>query len=205
MVVDRFTKYAHFLPLKHPYTAQSVSRTFLDNVVKHHGLPKSIVIDRDRVFLNAFWKELFKLYDVKLARSTAYHPQTDGQTERVNQCLEMYLRCMTQAAPTKWISLAELWYNSSFHTALHCSPFKALYGYDPTVGTVPLLPTDGDQSVREIVQERQLQLEGLKEQLAAAQNCMKLQADKNRTDLHFQVGELVLLKLQPYAQSSVVN
>ena len=84
VVVDSFTKYAHFLPLKHPFTTAHIARLVLDNIVKLHGLPKSIITDRDKIFVSAFWKELFKLYDIKLQLSTAYHPQTDGQTERVN-------------------------------------------------------------------------------------------------------------------------
>jgi transposase InsO family protein len=126
IVVDRLSKYAHFIALKHPYTAHSIAQTFMDNIVKLHGLPNSIVTDRDTVFLSAFWKELFKLYKVNLQFSTAYHPQSDGQTERVNQYLEMYLRCVVHDSPTTWktwLSLAELWYNSSLHTAIGCSPF----------------------------------------------------------------------------------
>ena len=92
VVVDRLTKYAHFVPLKHPYTAQGVARALLDQVIKLHGFPLTIVTDRDRVFLGTFWKDLFKLHGTQLLMSTSYHPQTDGQTERVNQCLEMYLR-----------------------------------------------------------------------------------------------------------------
>lgn len=82
---------------------------FLDNVYKLHSLPKSIVSDRDKVFLGQFWKALFKMLKVELHMSTAYHPQTDGQTEVVNRCLECYRRCMTGERPkewTNWISLA---------------------------------------------------------------------------------------------------
>ena len=110
VVVDRYTKYAHFLLLRHPFTAPQVAKVFMNNVVKLHGIPLSIVSDRDKVFTSSFWRELFKLLDTQLLLSTAYHPQTYGQTERVNQCLEQYLRCATQATPgnwVKWISLAE--------------------------------------------------------------------------------------------------
>jgi hypothetical protein len=116
VVVDRYTKYAHFLPLKHPFTAKGVAKLVLDNVVKLHGLPRSMVSDRDRIFTIDFWRELFSLFDTKLLRSSAYHPQTDGQSERVNQCLEMYSRCAVHDSPRKWksrLSLAELWYNTS--------------------------------------------------------------------------------------------
>lgn len=102
VVVDRLTKYAHFLPLKHPCTAQSVAKVFLDTVVRLHGFPQTIVSDRDKVVLSNFWRELFRIYGIKLAFSTVYHPQSDGQTERVNQCLEMYLRCAVHASPKQW-------------------------------------------------------------------------------------------------------
>ena len=91
VVVDRLTKYAHFIPVKHPYTASTIAQAFLDNVVKLHGLPNSIVSDKDTVFVSHFWTQLFKLYKINLTLSIAYHPQTDGQMERVNQCLEMFL------------------------------------------------------------------------------------------------------------------
>ena len=96
VVVDRLTKYAHFIPVKHPYTASTIAQAFLDNVVKLHGLPNSIVSDKDTVFVSHFWTQLFKLFKVNLALSTAYHPQTDRQSERVNQCLEMFFRCSVQ-------------------------------------------------------------------------------------------------------------
>jgi hypothetical protein len=208
VVVDRLTKFAHFIPVKHPYNAATVAQLFMDNVVKLHGLPNSIVSDKDTIFISHFWRDLFKLYQVNLSLSTVYHPQTDGQTERVNQCLEMFLRCSVQDSPKSWkswLSLAELWYNSSYHTSLGCSPFMALYGYEPNIGAVPSLPQDTNTSVAEVIQNRELHLKSLKEHLAKAQNKMKLMADRKRTDLTFAVGDQVLLKIQPYTQSSVAN
>lgn len=77
VIVDRLTKFAHFLPVKHPYTAASIGQLFMDNIVKLQGMPQSIVTDRDTIFVSSFWRELFKLYKVNLSLSTAYHPQTD--------------------------------------------------------------------------------------------------------------------------------
>lgn len=99
VVVDKITKYAHFVPLSHPFTALHVSQAYVDNIYKLHGLPTSIVSDRDEIFTCHIWKELFWLTDTQLMMSSSYHPQTDGQTERVNQCVETYLRCSVHASP----------------------------------------------------------------------------------------------------------
>jgi hypothetical protein len=99
VVVDHFTKYAHFIPLKHPYSAQSVALAFFNTVVKLHGLPKTIVSDRDKIFTSAFWKELFKLLNTQLCLSSAYHAQSDGQTEHINHRLEAYLKCYVSSTP----------------------------------------------------------------------------------------------------------
>jgi hypothetical protein len=208
VVVDRFTKYAHFIPVKHPFTAKMIAKAVFDNVIKLHGIPHTIVSDRDKIFTSTFWKELFSLMGTKLIMSSAYHPQTDGQTERVNQCLEMYLRCAVHDDPKQWkswLAQAEFWYNSSHHSSLGCSPFKALYGSDPNVGIVPSISQTTDASVAAVIKEIQEQAVVLKEHLARAQNKMKVTADKHRTHQEYQVGERVLLKLQPYAQSSLVN
>jgi hypothetical protein len=208
VVVDRLTKYAHFLPLRHPFSATSVSKIFIDNIVKLHGVPQMIISDRDKIFTSHFWKNLFKSLSIELRYSTAYHPQTDGQSERVNQCVEQYLRCAVQDNPKhwrRWIPMAEFWYNSSHHTALGCSPFQALYHTKPNFGGMPNLVAASESPAHDVLLDYQVQTELLRAQLIRAQHRMKSYADKNRIERQFQVGDKVLLKLQPYAQQTVVN
>lgn len=136
MVVDTFSKYAHFIPLAHPYTALSVATSFMNNVYKLHGLPEAIVSNRDKVFTSNLWQELFKLCQIQLKMSSSYHPQTDGQTEHVNQCLETYLRCFVQTCPKhwiKWLALAEFWYNTCYHSSTGRTPFEVVYEQHPNI------------------------------------------------------------------------
>jgi hypothetical protein len=206
VVVDRFTKYAHFVPLKYPYTAPKVARVFVDSIVKLHGMPHSITSDRDAIFTSNFWKLLFQALGTKLQYTTAYHPQTDGQSERVNQCLEMFLRCAAQDKPGQWralLPMADFWYNSTFHSALGFSPFKALYGHEPNLGAMPDI--EEDSPIAGVMADRSAQIDSIKQHLATAQNRMKMYADSKRSEREYQVGDRVLLKLQPYAQASVVN
>ena len=102
VVMDRLTKYVHFIGLSYPYFATKVAALFTQNVLKLHGMPASIVSDKDPMFTTKFWVELFKLQGVQLAMSLAYHPQTDGQTKVVNKCLEQYLRYFFVDRPIEW-------------------------------------------------------------------------------------------------------
>jgi hypothetical protein len=134
VVVDRLSKYAHFIPLTYPYTVVSIAKLFLDNVFKLHGLPKSIVNDRDPIFTSNFWRDLFCLSGTDLLMSSAYHPQTDGQTEIMNKGFEGYLRSFIGDRPKdwmQWLYLAEWAYNTSEHTSTRLTPFEVVYGYQP--------------------------------------------------------------------------
>lgn len=134
VVVDRLSKYSHFVLLKHPYTAKSIAELFVKEVVRLHGIPSSIISDRDPLFVSHFWMELFKLQGTKLKMSSAYHRETDGQTEVVNRCLESYLRCFASNHPktwSLWVPWAEFWYNTTFHVSIGKTPFEVVYGRQP--------------------------------------------------------------------------
>jgi hypothetical protein len=138
--------------------------------------------------------------------SSSYHPQIDGQSERVNQCLETFLQCFVHSCPKKWkdwLSTVEFWYNTSFHSALNQSPLEALYdrrsrllGIDP--------PPAAEGKLADWLQERSAMTELIRQHLVPAQDRMKKQADKNRTECEFAVRAMVYLKLQSYVQSSVL-
>lgn len=206
VVVDRLSKNAHFLALSHPYTAMEVAQLYLDNIFKLHGMPKDIVSDRDPTFLSEVWKELFRVHGVDLRFSTSYHPQSDGQTEVTNKTLETYLRCMTSDSPhswSKWLPLAEWWYNTTFHTAIKCTPYEVIYGQSPPIH-LPYLPGESSSApVDRSLQAREDVINMLKFHILRAQNRMKQQADSHRSAREFQIGDHVYLKLQPYRQHSL--
>ncbi|XP_060200476.1 uncharacterized protein LOC132628731 [Lycium barbarum] len=206
VVVDRMTMYVHFIALSHPFIAVTVAENFWKKLHSLHGTPESIVTDRDKIFLSNFWQEMFKLLGTQLYYSTAYHPQSDGQTERVNKCLENYLRCMTSNRPTKWkqwLSTAEWWYNTNFHTSLQCTPFEALYSYfPPQLSLGPFLETIVPAAEDAVMLRQQMQ-QLLKDHLSKAQERMKYYADQRRNDREFAVGDMVYLKLQPYRQTFI--
>jgi hypothetical protein len=130
-VVDRFSKYCHFIPLAHPYSAGSVAQAFFADIVRLHGVPQSIVSDRDPVFTSTFWAELMRLMGTKLQLTSAFHPQSDGQSESANRVVVMYLRCLTGDRPRqwlRWLPWAEYLFNTAYQNSLRDTPFRVVYG-----------------------------------------------------------------------------
>ena len=135
VVCDRLTRYAHFIPCLETIDAAGLAWLFLDRIFRYHGLPDSILSDRGSVFVSQFWTELLKLLQVKIHTSTAYHPQTDGLTERTNQTLETYLRAYCSYQQDDWVDylpLAEFAFNNLENSSTHQTPFFANFAHHPT-------------------------------------------------------------------------
>jgi hypothetical protein len=131
VVVDKLTKDAHFIPLKTTHKVTNVVDIFMREIARLHGIPKTIVSDRDPKFTSKFWKGLFKGFRMNLNFSTAYHPESDGKTEWVNRVIEDILRMYVMEKPSKWedyLHLVEFAYNNGYQASLKMSPFEALYG-----------------------------------------------------------------------------
>jgi hypothetical protein len=201
VVVDRLSKAAHFGMLPTQFTAVRVADLFAKMICRLHRMPRSIVSDRDVIFLSKFWKELFRLSGTKLRMSSAYHPQSDGQTEIVNKVLQQYLRCFVHEQPRRWgefLHWAEWHYNTAIHTSTGLSPFQVVYGRAPPNLTDYVPGTTALQAVEATMMERTEILELLKRKLLKAQETMKLIADKKRVVHQFKEGDLVFVKLRPY-------
>ncbi|KAL4388984.1 hypothetical protein GQ457_09G026490 [Hibiscus cannabinus] len=206
VVVDRLTKYAHFFALPRHFDSKGVAQILVQGVVKLHGIPRSMVSDRDHVFVSELWTELAKLQGTELCLSSAYHPQTDGQTEALNRCLEMYLRCMANEDPGKWeqfLDWAEYWYNTAFQSSAGMTPFRALYGRDPLTIVNYLEGGATNIHVDRALRDRDEILRVLKHNLLQAQLPTKNQADKHWRDVELAVGSWAFVKLQPYRQVSL--
>ena len=128
VIVDRLIKSAHFLPVDARYSAKKYVKLYFDQIVTLYGVPLTIISDRGSVFVSCFQEQLQKCLGTSLLRSSTYHPQTDGQTERVNQVLEDMLRACVISFSKKWdecLNLAEFSYNNSYQESIHMTPFES--------------------------------------------------------------------------------
>ena len=196
VVVDRLTKMAHFIPLRCLPTAEITADAFISYVFKLHGFPESIISDRGSQFTSDFWNRLCELMNIKHSLSTANHPQTDGQTERVNGILEQYLRCFINFRQNNWVDLlpfAEFAYNNTLQQSIDQSPFFANYGFHPTFS--PEIPSSNRPSRAERrVINISSNIKFLKKNLEHAKKTYKKYADKRRMQPPlFEVGKKVWL------------
>jgi hypothetical protein len=198
VIVDRLTKVAHFIPVRTNYTGAKLAELYMTRIVCLHGVPKKIMSDRGSQFTSRFWKKLHESLDTQLNFSLAYHPQTDGQTERTNQVLEDMLRACALKHGGSWdksLPYAEFSYNNSYQASLKMSPFEALYGRKCRT------PLYWDQTGErqffgpELIQEAEEQVRMIRENLRIAQSRQKSYADNRRRLLEFKEGDHVYLKV----------
>uniref|UniRef100_A0A2N9IIP1 Integrase catalytic domain-containing protein n=1 Tax=Fagus sylvatica TaxID=28930 RepID=A0A2N9IIP1_FAGSY len=200
VIVDRLTKSAHFLAVKTTYSLSRLARLFVDEIVRLHGAPVSILSDRDPRFTSRFWPRLHQAMGTRLSFSTAFHPQSDGQTERTIQTLEDMLRACVLNFQGSWeehLPLIEFAYNNSFHASIGMAPYEALYGRKcrspvcwDEVGESRLVGP-------EIIQITSEKIRLIRERIQTAQSRQKSYADRRRRDLEFIVGDHVFLKVKP--------
>ena len=186
MIVDRLTKTAHFLPVCTTYSTKRYAKIYLDQIVRLHGVPKTIISDRGAQFVTHFWEKLQDSLGTKLIRSSAYHPQMDGQTERVNQILEDMLRACVIQYDKNWdkcLALAEFSYNNSYQSSLKMAPFEALYG--SRCRTPLSWSQTGERKIfgPDLVTEAENKVKVIQANLKAAQSRQKSYADKRREPL----------------------
>jgi hypothetical protein len=200
VIVDRLTKTAHFLPVHTTYLAKRYAEIYLDQIVCLQGIPKTIISDRGTLFVARFWEQLQDALGTKLIRSSAYHPQTDGQTERVNQNLEDMLRTCVLQYDKHWdkcLPPAEFSYNNSYQSSLKMAPFEAMYGR--RCRTPLSWSQTGERKIfgPDLVIDAEEKVRIIQANLKTAQSRQKSYADIRRNPLRFQVGVFVYLRVSP--------
>jgi hypothetical protein len=201
-VVCTLSKMAHFIPCNSTVNSRQLAKLFLDNVYRLHGLPRFLIGDRDTRYTSHFFKNLMLELKTTLCLSTAYHPQSDGNTERCHRTIEQILRAFVHTDHYNWLSslsLAEFAYNNNVHSSIGHSPFVANYGFDPRTPynlidpPIDIIPQQKDDSVL----ERLLTVHKLiVDQLHIAKAKQKHYADQRSTPKQFDVGERVMLSTQ---------
>ncbi|KAD1137715.1 hypothetical protein E3N88_43232 [Mikania micrantha] len=200
VIIDPLTKSAHFLPIRETYPVRKLARIYVDVIISRHGIPLSIISDQDAHFTARFWESLHEAFGTRLYLSTAYHPQTDGQTERTIQTLEDTLRACVIDFSGKWDShlpLVEFSYNNSYHASIGMAPFEALYGRKCRSPICWIAVEESQITGPKIIQETTDKIHQIRDNLLVARSRQKSYADKRRKPLEFEVDDFVLLKVSP--------
>jgi hypothetical protein len=194
--VDRLSKYVHFVPTTESLNAKGFARLFIQHVFANHGMPSTLISDRGSVWNNKFWKHVCKIMKVKHHMSTAYHPQTDGQTERTNRILEDVLRNYVRASQTDWdhwLPLAQFAVNNSWQDSVQATPFYLNTGAHPDTPVTASLPSSVPEA-EDLAQRITSAVQRARDCMAAAQQRQRTAANKHRRDVEFTVGDRVLLR-----------
>uniref|UniRef100_A0A803SL45 Gypsy retrotransposon integrase-like protein 1 n=2 Tax=Anolis carolinensis TaxID=28377 RepID=A0A803SL45_ANOCA len=204
VVVDLFSKLAHFIPCSTIPAAPTLALLFTKHIYRLHGAPEVIISDRAPQFVSRFWKHFHECLGTKLNVSSAFHPQTDGQSERVNGLLEQYLRCFCLDQPTawvKWLPVAEFAYNNAVHTSSQHTPFELTYGFHPRGGVAPSTNVVSSDPVYRSTEMAALH-DVARRLLLEAKATQKTQADRHRqAGEELEEGDLVWLSSKHIKQA----
>jgi hypothetical protein len=198
VIIDRLTKSVHFIPTK--YRVEKYAKIYIAHMLCLHGVLKMIISDRGSQFIACFWEQLHTSLRTHLIHSSAYHPQTNDQTERVNQILEDMLRACVMEYPGSWhknLPWAEFSYNNNYQESLKMTPFKTLYGRQCRIPLNWIEPGERAISGPDIVVEAEAKVRHIQENLKAAKLHQESYTNKRRRHLQFEVGDHVYLKVSP--------
>ncbi|GJY69906.1 putative reverse transcriptase domain-containing protein [Tanacetum coccineum] len=199
-IVDRLTKSAHFIPTKATDSMETLTRLYIKEIISRHEVPISIISDRDSHFTSRFWQSMQNALGTQLEMSTAYHPETDGQSERTIQTLEDMLRACVIDFGKGWerhLPLVEFSYNNSYHASIKAAPFEALYGRKCRSPVCWAEVGDVQLTGPEIIHETTEKIVQIRQRLQAARDRQRSYANVRRKPLEFQVGDRVMLKVSP--------
>ncbi|GJV51983.1 putative reverse transcriptase domain-containing protein [Tanacetum coccineum] len=189
VIVDRLTKSAHFLPIRENDPLDKLARLYLNRIVARHGIPASIICDRDGRFTSNFWRSFQKALGTDISMSTAYHPETDGQSERTIQTLEDMLRACVIDFGKGWVKhlpLAEFSYNNSYHASIKAAPYEALYGRKCRSPVCWAEVGEAQLTGPELIQETTEKIVLIKQRMQAAQDRQKSYADRKQKPIYVE-------------------
>jgi hypothetical protein len=204
VVVNKLSKSAHFIPVKSTCKAIDIAQIFMKEIFQMHSMPREIISSRDTKFTSNFWKSLMARLETKFLFITAYHPQTDGQIERMNQVLEDMLRMHVMHQPRKWedyLRLVEFAYNNGYQASLKMSPFEVLYVRPCNTPISWSNPINRISFGPNMLKEMEQQVAQINKNLKIAQNRQKIYADQKRTLGEFKMGDHVYLIIKPRRSS----